>query len=87
MQKRKEEHTQGMVRDVYLQVFFFVKPVMAVQSTDGKSVRLITKIWAVIKYIRIMEDIYRTFYIHSDILGHAELPSLLNNALRKPRKR
>ena len=29
MQKRKEEHTQGMVRDVYLQVFFFVKPVMA----------------------------------------------------------
>ena len=24
-----------------------------------------------------MEDIYRAFHIHSDILGHAELPSLL----------
>lgn len=23
-----------------------------------------------------MEDIYRAFYIHSDILGNAELPSL-----------
>lgn len=56
-------------------------------DTGSKSVRLITKISALIKYIRIMEDIYRAFYIHSDILGHAELPSLLNNGLRKPRKR
>lgn len=24
-----------------------------------------------------MEDIYHAFYIHSDILGHMELPSLL----------
>ena len=46
-------------------------------DTGSKSVRLITKISALIKYIRIMEDIYRAFYIHSDILGHAELPSLL----------
>ena len=29
------------------------------------------------KYIRVMEDIYRAFHIHSDILGDAELPSLL----------
>ena len=46
-------------------------------ETGGKSVSLITKISTLIKYIRIMEDIYRAFYIHSDILGHAELPSLL----------
>ena len=29
-----------------------------------------------------MEDIYRAFYIHSDILGHAELPSLLKSEQR-----
>ena len=46
-------------------------------DTDGKSVRLITKISALIKYIRVMEDIYRAFHIHSDILGHAKLPPLL----------
>ena len=46
-------------------------------DTGSKSVRLITKIWALLKHIRIMEDIYHAFYIHSDILGHAELPSLL----------
>ncbi|KAJ7384375.1 hypothetical protein OS493_022488 [Desmophyllum pertusum] len=46
-------------------------------DTSSKSVRLITRVSALIKYMRIMEDIYRTFFIHSDILGHAELPSLL----------
>ena len=46
-------------------------------DTGSKSVRLITKISALIKYVRVMEDIYRAFHIHSDILGHAELPSLL----------
>ena len=30
-----------------------------------------------IKYIRILENIYCAFYIHSDILDHAELPSLV----------
>ena len=37
-------------------------------DTSSKSVRLVTKVSALIKYIRIMEDIYRAFYIHSDIL-------------------
>ena len=46
-------------------------------DTGRKSVRLITKISAVIKCIRVMKDIYRAFHIRSDILGHAELPSLL----------
>ena len=45
-------------------------------DTSSKSVRLVTKVSALIKYIRIMEDIYRVFYIHSDFLGNAELPSL-----------
>ena len=45
-------------------------------DTSSKSVRLVTKVSALIKYIRIMEGIYRAFYIHSDILGNAELPSL-----------
>ena len=51
-------------------------------DTGSKSVRLITKISTLIKYIRVMEDIYRAFHIHSDILGHAELPSLLKAAQR-----
>ena len=46
-------------------------------DTSSKSVRLITKISALIKYVRVMEDIYRAFHIHSNILGHAELLSLL----------
>lgn len=41
--KRKEELTQGMVRDVYLQVFFFLKPVMACTErtivVDSKQTR------------------------------------------------
>jgi len=45
-------------------------------ETSSKSVRLVTKVSALIKYIRIMEDIYRAFYIHADILSNAELPSL-----------
>ena len=45
-------------------------------DTSSKSVQLVTKVSALIKYIQIMEDIYRGFYIHSDILGNAELPSL-----------
>lgn len=45
-------------------------------DTSSKSVRLVTRVSALIKYIRIMEDIYRAFHVHSDILGHAELPSL-----------
>ena len=45
-------------------------------DTSSKSVRLVTRVSALIKYIRIMEDIYRAFYIHSDILGNAELPSM-----------
>lgn len=44
-------------------------------DTSSKSVRLVTKVSALIKYIQIM-DIHRAFYIHSDILGNAELPSL-----------
>ena len=46
-------------------------------DTGSKSVRFITKISALIKHIRVMEDIHRAFHIHSDILGHADLPSLL----------
>ena len=46
-------------------------------DTGSKGFRLITKISALIKYIRVKEDIYRAFHIHYDILGHAELPSLL----------
>ena len=46
-------------------------------DAGSKSVRFITQISAVMKYIRVMEDIYRAFHIHSDILGDAELPSLL----------
>ena len=57
-------------------------------DTGSKSVRLITKISALIKYVRVMKDIYRAFHIHSDILGHAKMPSLLkpSNALRKRKK-
>ena len=61
-------HPTGIISE--RETIFFV-------DTDGKSVRLITKISALIKYIRVMEDIYRAFHIHSDILGHAKLPSLL----------
>ena len=57
-------------------------------DTGSKSVWLITKISALIKYVRVMKDIYRAFHIHSDILGHAKMPSLLkpSNALRKRKK-
>ena len=57
-------------------------------DTGSKSVRLITKISALIKYVRVMKDIYRAFHIHSDILGHAKMPSLLkpSNTLRKREK-
>ena len=57
-------------------------------DTGSKSVRLITKISALIKYVRVMKDICRAFHIHSDILGHAKMPSLLkpSNALRKRKK-
>ena len=61
-------HSIGMISEKG--TIFFV-------DTSSKSVRLITKISALIKYVRVMEDIYRAFHIHSDILGHAELPSLL----------
>ena len=61
-------HPTGMISEKG--TIFFV-------DTSRKSVRLITKISALIKYVRVMEDIYRAFHIHSDILGHAELPSLL----------
>ena len=42
-------------------------------DTGSQSVRLITKISALIKYIRVMEVVYRAFDIHSDILGHCHL--------------
>ena len=51
-------------------------------DTGSKSVRFITKISALIKHIRVMEDIHRAFHIHSDILGHADLPSLLKGKQR-----
>ena len=61
-------HPTGMISEKG--TIFFV-------DTSSKSVRLITKISALIKYVRVMEDIYRAFHIHSNILGHAELLSLL----------
>ena len=69
-------HPTGMISEKG--TIFFV-------DTSSKSVRLITKISALIKYVRVMKDIYRAFHIHSDILGHAKMPSLLkpSNALRK----
>ena len=45
-------------------------------DASSKSVRLVTKISAMVKYIWIMEEIYRAFHIHSSILRHAQLPSL-----------
>ena len=60
-------HPTGMISEKG--TIFFV-------DTSSKSVRLITKISALIKYVRVMKDIYRAFHIHSDILGHAKMPSL-----------
>lgn len=61
-------HPTGVIAE-YGTIFFI--------DAESKSVRLITKVSALVKHFRILENIYRAFYIHCDILVHAALPSLL----------